>query len=268
MDVCGGPGGFTEFVFWKRSGSGDFKERFESVGSGDTKRNVGDVAANLNSKGNTSNNIKETKGWGITLKGDMAFKLTDMIVPPGDRFKTIYGVDDTGDVYSLANINAFCNTVRREAKDGVELTVCDGGFSTVGDELHQEEHIRQLLLSQVLICLKVLKKGGNALFKLFDLLQSPTVELIYILYLHFESIAIIKPITSRPANGERYIVCKTLNRDVTYDLITHLESCLEQLNYLKVSSTPPKSAHATHQPGFISHAEKVSDFPSKAMLLP
>ena len=37
-----------------------------------------------------------------------------------------------------------------------------------------------------------------------------TVDLLFILYKHFEHFSIVKPVTSRPANSERYVVCKNL----------------------------------------------------------
>jgi cap1 methyltransferase len=124
-----------------------------------------------------------------------------------------YGLDETGDIYSVANVDNFCKKVLSEGLNGVNLSLCDGGFSVsgtiylnyLGDEGNQEEHSRQLILAQILITLKILKTGGNAVFKVFDLLHPLSVELIYILYSHFNAITILKPISSRPANSERFI---------------------------------------------------------------
>jgi cap1 methyltransferase len=132
---------------------------------------------------------------------------------PDDKFVACYGLDETGDIYSLTNVNDYCKKVLSEGLNGVNICLCDGGFSVygtlyfnyLGDEGNQEEHSRQLLLSQILITLNILKIGGNAVFKVFDLLHPLSVELIYILYCHFELITILKPITSRPANSERCI---------------------------------------------------------------
>ena len=46
--------------------------------------------------------------------------------------------------------------------------------------------------------------GGNFLCKLFDVFTPFSVGLLYLLYLSFERISIHKPLTSRPANSERY----------------------------------------------------------------
>lgn len=44
--------------------------------------------------------------------------------------------------------------------------------------------------------------------KLFDLFTSFSVGLVYLMRMIFKQVSIIKPVTSRPANSERYIVCK------------------------------------------------------------
>jgi cap1 methyltransferase len=44
--------------------------------------------------------------------------------------------------------------------------------------------------------------------KLFDLFTPFSVSLIYLMYKSFQQICICKPNTSRPANSERYLVCK------------------------------------------------------------
>ena len=54
------------------------------------------------------------------------------------------------------------------------------------------------------------KKGGNFVCKIFDVFTPFTVDLLFILYKHFEHFSIVKPVTSRPANSERYVVCKNL----------------------------------------------------------
>jgi len=51
------------------------------------------------------------------------------------------------------------------------------------------------------------KKGGSFVLKLFDTFSSLSVELLFLLNYLYEDIYIIKPLTSRPANSEKYIVC-------------------------------------------------------------
>lgn len=60
--------------------------------------------------------------------------------------------------------------------------------------------------------------GGHFVCKLFDLFTPFSVGLIYLMYRAFDKIAIHKPVTSRPANSERYIICKGLRAN-TRDIV-------------------------------------------------
>lgn len=60
--------------------------------------------------------------------------------------------------------------------------------------------------------------------KFFDTLTPFTVGLIYLMYLSFDLVAIHKPNTSRPANSERYLVCKWKKQDVS-GIIKYLATC-------------------------------------------
>jgi len=48
--------------------------------------------------------------------------------------------------------------------------------------------------------------GGHFVCKLFDVFTRFSVGLIYLMYRAFERVALFKPVTSRPANSERYAV--------------------------------------------------------------
>ena len=47
--------------------------------------------------------------------------------------------------------------------------------------------------------------GGSFVCKLFDVFTPFSVGLIYLMYRAFEHVTIIKPVTSRPANSERFV---------------------------------------------------------------
>ncbi|RKO87747.1 hypothetical protein BDK51DRAFT_27145 [Blyttiomyces helicus] len=84
-------------------------------------------------------------------------------------------------------------------------------------------------------------------------------DLVYILYRHFTSIAIIKPFTSRPANAERYIICRTLHTHRPQMLIDHLFEANARMNSLKppLPAAGLRSSHDTLQPGFESLDSRV-----------
>ncbi|XP_041814437.1 cap-specific mRNA (nucleoside-2'-O-)-methyltransferase 1 [Chelmon rostratus] len=175
-DVCAGPGGFSEYILWKR--------RWHA------------------------------KGFGMTLKGPCDFKLEDFFAAPSELFEPYYGeggVDGDGDITRPENITAFRNFVLESTeKRGLHFLMADGGFSVEGQENIQEILSKQLLLCQFLTAISTLRTGGHFVCKTFDLFTPFSVGLIYLLYLCFDRISLFKPVTSRPANSERYIVCRGL----------------------------------------------------------
>uniref|UniRef100_A0A4W5NFU2 Cap-specific mRNA (nucleoside-2'-O-)-methyltransferase 1 n=1 Tax=Hucho hucho TaxID=62062 RepID=A0A4W5NFU2_9TELE len=175
-DVCAGPGGFSEYILWRR--------RWHA------------------------------KGFGMTLKGPCDFKLEDFYAAPSELFEPYYGeggVDGDGDITRPENISAFRNFIMESTeRRGLHFLMADGGFSVEGQENIQEILSKQLLLCQFLTAMSVLRTGGHFVCKTFDLFTPFSVGLVYLLYLCFDRVSLFKPITSRPANSERYIVCRGL----------------------------------------------------------
>lgn len=175
-DVCAGPGGFSEYVLWRK--------RWHS------------------------------KGFGMTLKGANDFKLEDFYAAPSELFEPYYGeggIEGDGDITRPENVSAFRNFVLESTeKRGLHFLMADGGFSVEGQENIQEILSKQLLLCQILTALSVVRPGGHFVCKTFDLFTPFSVGLIYLLFLCFERVSLFKPLTSRPANSERYVVCKSL----------------------------------------------------------
>ncbi|KAF6113213.1 cap methyltransferase 1 [Phyllostomus discolor] len=197
-DVCAGPGGFSEYVLWRKKW--------------------------------------HAKGFGMTLKGPNDFKLEDFYSASSELFEPYYGeggVDGDGDITRPENITAFRNFVLDNTdRKGVHFLMADGGFSVEGQENLQEILSKQLLLCQFLMALSVVRTGGHFICKTFDLFTPFSVGLIYLLYCCFERVCLFKPITSRPANSERYVVCKGLKVGID-DVREYLFSVNIKLNQLR-----------------------------------
>ena len=98
-----------------------------------------------------------------------------------------------------------------------------------GQENIQEILTKQLVLCQYLCALAILREGmkwkyyilcvhtdniiivcsfvsagGNFVCKIFDMFTPFSVGLFYLLYRCFKRVCLFKPVTSRPANSERY----------------------------------------------------------------
>nr|XP_002121619.3 cap-specific mRNA (nucleoside-2'-O-)-methyltransferase 1 [Ciona intestinalis] len=200
-DVCAGPGGFSEYILWKKKW--------------------------------------RAKGFGFTLKGPNDFKLGDFFAANSEFFEPHYGVngiDGNGDIMNTSNLEEFQDFVLTNTNEkGVHFVMADGGFSVEGQENIQEILTKQLLMCQIVCALSILRVGGNFVLKTFDLFTPFSNGLIYLLRIAFENVAIYKPVTSRPANSERYAVCQGY-RDEDRQLFNYLIEINDQMNEFKKSS--------------------------------
>nr|XP_034832384.1 cap-specific mRNA (nucleoside-2'-O-)-methyltransferase 1 isoform X1 [Maniola hyperantus]XP_034832385.1 cap-specific mRNA (nucleoside-2'-O-)-methyltransferase 1 isoform X1 [Maniola hyperantus] len=170
-DVCAGPGGFSEYVLYRRGW--------------------------------------KAKGFGFTLKGSNDFKLSEFYAGAPETFNPYYGVKEDGNIFDPANLSSLKDFVLNQTDDvGVHFLMADGGFSVEGQENIQEILSKQLYLCQCLAALMLVRTGGHFVVKLFDVFTAFSVGLVYIMYRCFDKVCIHKPVTSRPANSERYLICK------------------------------------------------------------
>jgi 23S rRNA U2552 (ribose-2'-O)-methylase RlmE/FtsJ len=111
--------------------------------------------------------------------------------------------DGTGNLYHLDNLLY----VRKHYEHMMDFITADGGFDYSVDFNQQEESSLHLIFSEICFALMMQKKGGHFILKVFDTFCSSTLELIYLLTYLYEDVIISKPMTSRPANSEKYIIC-------------------------------------------------------------
>lgn len=65
----------------------------------------------------------------------------------------------------------------------------------------------QLIVCEVAAALALLRNGGSFVLKLFGFQMDVTKCVLRYLFTSFERMVAIKPISSRPASAERYLVC-------------------------------------------------------------
>lgn len=119
-----------------------------------------------------------------------------------------YGEDGTGDLLKVSNIHAYVEMATRKSPEGVALFTADGGFDFSADFNNQEESMFHLLIAELYAGLKVLRKGGVLVVKIFDSILQPTVDILFLVSRFFRTWTVFKPQTSRSANSERYLVAK------------------------------------------------------------
>ena len=194
---------------------------------------------------------------------------------PHNTFTACYGPDNSGNIFLDANLRSFEHeaassnlspkfhagplfVLAGEQRDiflkyylvlqvnkgtqgiGLALLMGDGGFSVEGEENLQELHMKQLVLCQFLAALMNIKVGGVFVCKIFDCFTPFTVGCLYCIYRSFADFAIIKPVTSRPANSERYVVArhKWLRRPPVVDYLLQVNAELNAVPKRDVVEAP------------------------------
>ena len=151
------------------------------------------------------------------------------------------GFDKTGNLLHLDN---FTDLVAKYGSQ-MELVTADGGFDFSQDFNRQELCILPLLVAQICFGLCLQKYQGTFILKVFDCFLKPTVDLLYLLSSFYEKVHITKPLTSRLANSEKYIVCENFHYDNHNEFypylfylmksMTGLEEWSPNLRFLRIS---------------------------------
>jgi cap1 methyltransferase len=197
-DICSGPGGFSEYVL--------FRTQWHAKGFGFTLKDPSDASD---------------------------FKLDEFKASDCETFEPYYGVNGDGDITNTDNMTSLQERVFEATHGaGVHFVMGDGGISVEGEENKQELLTKQLVMCQFACALSILRRGGHFVCQIFDMFTPFLVGLIYLLYRCFDKVCIIKPVTSRPANSERYVVCKGFRND-SRSVADYLFDVNDQLNELK-----------------------------------
>jgi hypothetical protein len=189
------------------------------------------------------------ESFGITLKSE------NKDIPGWQRhelFRKVnicYGYDGTGNIYNHDNIINFTHTV---GKNSCFIVTADGGFDFSSDFNRQEQNIYRLLLCEIVTAISVQEKGGMFVCKFFDIHTLPTVKLFYLLNCLYEHTMIVKPKMSRPANSEKYIVCKNFRGIPTNYLMELICVIRYWYTYDKLENIPIDIFGDLNNPSFIN----------------
>jgi 23S rRNA U2552 (ribose-2'-O)-methylase RlmE/FtsJ len=189
VDVCGGPGGFSQAL-------------------------LDEVPKLPNTK---------VRGYGMTLD----FKTADgcdlrwyPTLIKKRNFTATYGIDGTGSVYNPANVESLVSVCSFEHK--IHFVMGDGGFEVDDDKLTMQESITsRIVFSQWYIALRLLSEGGSLVLKLFETSSVFLRSMLTLSCLFFEKVAIVKPAHSRVVNSERYLSCTGFRKNNNNNNKTH-----------------------------------------------
>jgi 23S rRNA U2552 (ribose-2'-O)-methylase RlmE/FtsJ len=136
------------------------------------------------------------------------------------------GADGTGNLLSLENFD-HCASVYGPSMDFI---TADGGFDFTVSFNDQEQMMHPLLFAQVAFAVAMQRQGGSFVLKLFDCFHAATVDILYLLASLYKEVFIVKPLTSRTGNSERYVVCKGyIGCSMRTDLLHYLRGIMAQI---------------------------------------
>jgi 23S rRNA U2552 (ribose-2'-O)-methylase RlmE/FtsJ len=207
-DLCGAPGGFSEYILWRLCHATSTTTPFA---------------------------VSECRGYGMSLVGmnehgrGIPWKLQDRsdrqqcagnnVGGVRQEYKICYGADGTGDIQNWENVLSlqetiyhhnvqFNSSVENDNECGrVHLVLADGGFDAQRDLENQEEMAQKLVACEAAAALSLLRTGGTLVMKLFGFQTAVVRTMMRHFYFAFDSVIAMKPISSRPASTERYVVC-------------------------------------------------------------
>lgn len=142
-----------------------------------------------------------------------------------------YGKDGTGNIYNVDNIKHFASKFNRD----VSLVTADGGFDFSTNFNKQEQCSLRIIFCEIVTALSVQKKGGTFICKLYDTYTKISISYLYLLHCLYDCIYLSKPLTSRPANSEKYVICKGF-KGISDELLSKLYVVIQSWEVIESTS--------------------------------
>ena len=159
---------------------------------------------------------------------------------PGWKVKVPFtlhrGADGTGNLYSAENVDHLAAAV---GPGTCHHVTADGGFDFSTDYNSQEETSTRLIVAEIYAALRLQAPGGAFVLKIYDMRSPQTVGALYLLRTCYAGLRVVKPLTSRPANSERYVVCTGFVGPPQGDLVATLRSAVESGNLATLAVPVP-----------------------------
>lgn len=157
----------------------------------------------------------------------------DNNIPSWNKIKKLIQINNYKNInliytnlYNHLNVK---NYIKLFQNNKAEFITADGGFDYSIDFNKQEEMSYKIIFSEIFITLSIQKIGGNFVLKIFDMFTIFTLKCIYLLYNLYDEIYLYKPLTSRIANSEKYLICKNY-KGIDNDLLENIKNIYLNLN--------------------------------------
>src|SRR5699024_8532010 len=120
-----------------------------------------------------------------------------------------FGQSNTGDISDPSFGEELQKHTRaRFGTDGDEIFDCitgDGAFDCLDCPERQEEMVFELIFTEIVTGMRMLKSNGSMVIKFFTLFDCTTLSLLYLVCHCFGNVISYKPIASKHGNSEMYL---------------------------------------------------------------
>lgn len=156
--------------------------------------------------------VPDSHGYGISIRKDK-HPVWDESLISDERFDHSFPDVKTGDL--IVEWKRFVETVKKSPhydQEGLDLCTADGGFEIGKDYRRQEIRSAVLIAAEAISAITLLRpkregrSGGNLVIKLLGSVHKVTADIIYCVSRCFERVTVFKPVSSRPANAETYLI--------------------------------------------------------------
>ena len=135
--------------------------------------------------------------------------------------------DFSGNIMNFDNFESFTKKYKN-----INLVTADGSVDCSEDPGAQEILVMPLMLWEIVYAVNVLADNGCFVLKIFTTFEKSTIELLYLLWVLFKKVSLIKPGPSKPGNSEVYVVCQYFMKEQCFneEIFTALIRSLQKGN--------------------------------------
>lgn len=140
-----------------------------------------------------------------------------------------------GDITNVNVLDAIPDMVTN-----ISVVLADGGLQA--KNLDTEEHeLLRLLSAQLYVAIRSVNPGGTIIVKMFEGNIQPTQQILELVRISFRNMDIVKPISSKVANSERYIIGYGKKNDIDESLekLREIVTSEKDVTYLQDLGTNP-----------------------------
>lgn len=110
-------------------------------------------------------------------------------------------------------LSDFLEILKYMKNEVISIVTADGGINDNGLFNNKEISHINLIFCEIVLALFTLNEHGTFILKIFDIYTKATRDFILLLSMLFDNVIITKPLTSRPTNSEKYIICKNYKKE-------------------------------------------------------